>query len=1015
MIPLLLALCAPAHADGTLQGFVFEEGSGLPLSGQTLEIAGQPVRTDADGGFSVTLPQGEHPVRLRDYSAALTVADGEVTELLLTVGPSGVTALVEAPALRSGPVAAGPPGTLHGRILHAEEGTPIVGARVFVRGEEVEGRSDADGVFELELPSGTHELSIVRSGFSTMAVPDVVVEADTVSELRVELLPAGLEMADYTIKAPRVEGGSAELLAQQRDASAVTNVMGAEDMAKSGASDAAAALSRVTGITVVGGKYVYVRGLGERYSATLLNGSSLPSPEPERRVVPLDLFPASALESITVQKSYTPDMPGEFGGGVLQLKTRSAPPQLTASVSVGGEWVQGVTFQEGPLGYVGDRDWMGFDDGGRDLPAPIANADPAKALRPGGIFDDDAYTEEELETFGESFPNRWFLDTKDIPPAWSGKLSVGGSKELGRVRVGGLLGSAYSNAWDYDRYTFNAYGRNGDALTINQQYAWEETSNKIRAGLIGTASVGVGEDHLITLTSVTTRISDHTSRTLEGDYDNSYIKVARDQWVERQLLFEQVSGAHTLAPLGDLHVDWRYAFSNAARDEPLRREWRVDRELDGTWLLSDRPEGNEIFYSDLTDVNHDLGLDLTKPFTLKSDETLRVKAGGWVVRKTRESGTRRFKYQENGASEALRAEDPDQWFTKETIGQEFRLRESTNQSDDYFADQSIIAGYLMGDVPVGPSVRLVGGVRMEYSAQSVTTYELYVAEAEPAVASLDTVDWLPALNATWAFAPDMQLRAGYGKTLSRPDFRELSEVPYAQVTGGRTVKGNSDLDRTRIHNVDLRWEWYPNPGESLSFATFYKYFVGPIEQIVQNGAEEVVTYQNVDFAHDLGAEVEWKKAMPALGGKLWLQDFYTAGNMTFIWSRVDDPRGEEYPARALQGQAPWVGNVQLGYDNPEIGTQVTLLLNLLGPRAIEISDLTRPGDPVSLDPIQYASPGLDLIYRQKLPKGFNLTFKARNLLNPRMGTFQRGPLDDYAKTDGLYDGIKLGLSVGWGV
>ncbi|MCB9796933.1 MAG: TonB-dependent receptor, partial [Alphaproteobacteria bacterium] len=780
---LLLSLCGIARADGQLSGIVFEEGSGRPLAGESVQVDGQTVRSDAQGQLHVSLSAGEHVLRVGALEQAFIISDDETTELLLTLGPGGPALQIEQPALQVKVDEAAPPGTLRGIVLHGEEGTPIVGARVYVLGSDVEGRTDAEGVFELTLPSGSHSLSIMRSGYATLSLDGVEVKPEQLREQRFELLPAGLELADFMISAPRIEGGSAELLAERKDASAVTDVMGAEDMARTGASDAAAALRRVTGITVVGGKYVYVRGMGERYSSTLLNGSSLPSPEPERRVVPLDLFPASILEAIVVQKSYTPDMPAEFGGGVLQLRTRGAPAEFTANVGVKGGFVAGSTFQEGLFGYQSDTDWMGFDNGDRDMPQIIADTGGEDALLPRGMFSDSGYTNEELEAMGEAFPNRWELTTRTVPMDKGIYTTIGGSTKLGEATLGGLVAATWSDGWDLDEYNLTTFTfGDGDDQIPNDIYNFTELKRSVRFGGIGVAELSLNDDHSVELISVINRNTDHMGRYYEADYDDTDIRVWRDQWVERQLLFEQVLGHHELP--SQWQVDWRYALSLADRDEPMRREWRRDYRA-GQWMLSDRPEGNEIFYSTLDDTNHDGAVDFTRPFSFRGEDTAKLKFGAWAVSKQRTVSTRRFKFQEANSTDALRAADSLDWFTKQTIGDAYVLRESTSQSDDYNATQKILAGYAMGELPLfADQLHLVGGLRVEYSDQDVSTFELYSESTDPAVADLATLDFLPALNATWALAEDMQLRLGYGKTLSRPDFRELSEVPYADVTGG---------------------------------------------------------------------------------------------------------------------------------------------------------------------------------------------------------------------------------------
>lgn len=353
----LLAALGAALAGGQVEGWVFEAQTGRPVPGVRLELAGQVLVTDAEGHFLAAAEPGLAELRAGSWSTQVPVAEGQLSEVLLTLeAGQAVAAQVEAPALQEA-AAVGPTGTVQGRVLDAEEGRPLAGVQVFVRGQPVEARTDAEGRFTLEVPAGTVELAALRSGYSAQTT-QVEVPAGGEQALELRLLAADLALEDWTITAPRVEGGTAALLTERQEAATVNEVLGAEEMARAGATDAASALTRVTGLTLVGGRYIFVRGLGERYSATTLDGSTLPSPEPERRVVPLDLFPSATLDAVVVQKTWTPDLPGEFGGGALQLRSRRVPEAPVLRVGLSGGWDAATTFREAQVAPPGG--WTGW-------------------------------------------------------------------------------------------------------------------------------------------------------------------------------------------------------------------------------------------------------------------------------------------------------------------------------------------------------------------------------------------------------------------------------------------------------------------------------------------------------------------------------------------------------------------------------------------------------------------------------------------------------------------------------
>ena len=962
---MLLSLLLPsALAQASLEGWVFEAETGRPVPGVPLLLGDTPLLSDSEGHFFTSAAPGTLPLASGAWSTQVPLVEGQTAELLLTWEAGQIVyGQLEAAAPLAAPTQ-GPTGTLEGVLRDRETGQPLAEARVFVRGQPVEGRSDSEGHFVLTLPAGEYELSVLRSGYAS-ASASAQVQADHTSTLTLDLLAADLALEDWTISAPRVEGGTAALLQERQSAATVNEVLGAEEMARSGASDAATALTRVTGLTLVGGRYIFVRGLGERYSATTLDGSSLPSPEPERRVVPLDLFPSATLDSVVVQKTWTPDLPGEFGGGALQLRSRQIPETPTLRLGVSGGYVSQSTFTQAQVAPPGRLDWAGIDDGSRALPQPVAQAGTVKPFNP---LTGKGYTADELEALGESFTNRWTLVPRTLPPDLGLSVTAGGSVHPGALKLGALAALSYNNTWDSSRYTRSFYNLGAEGVTPNQSYQFDEVEHTIRLGAMLALTAEVGETRLHSTTALN-RSTDDGARSYEGEYwDGGEIRVQRTRWVERQLFFQQLNGEH---PLGALTLDWRYALSLANRDEPGRLEWSYENEPGVGWMQMSRASGFDMFYGSLRDRSHDAGLNLRGPLA----DLGTLQAGLWFMDKQRSSEVRRFYYELDSASPELRAKPSAQWFTPETIGPEgMELSEFTNSSDDYTAQQRALAAYALADLSLSPQLRVLGGLRAERSVQSVQTYTLFSTSTDEqpnAVAQLKTLDWLPALHGTWTLNERMQLRAGYARTLSRPDFRELSEVPFYDVSGGRSVVGNPNLRRASIHHADLRWELYPRPKESVSIGLFYKHFVDPIETVVEPGNENRVTFLNAPSANNLGLELEGRIALP--------HDFTLGGNLSLIYSRVDLSGLEgtqTSTVRPLQGQSPWVANVQLGYENPDSGSTVTLLYNAFGPRIEEVGIGGMP------DTYERTVHRVDLVASQALPRGFRAQLKVQNLGNP---------------------------------
>ena len=777
---------------------------------------------------------------------------------------------------------------------------------------------------------------------------------------------------DLEVVAPYIQGGVAALVAERQGQSAVVDVIGAEQMARSGDGDAAAALKRVTGLTVVGGKYVYVRGMGERYSTTLLDGVTLPSPEPERRVVPLDLFPTGLLGAVVVQKTYSPDMPGEFGGGVVQLRTRRPGEEPVLEVSLSSTWRPDTTGRDGLTYAGGATDFLGFDDGTRALPAAVRAASEDQTLLERTRLSNKGFSAAELDALGEAMPNRWATMTRVVPPGLGVDVVAGDRLELGGVKLAGLATLGWGQDWrmrDFRRRYF-IVGQGG-ALELQHSYRFESLERTV--GLTGAVGLTaeLGSDHELASTTLVLRLTDDEARVFSGRNRDAGtdIRVTRLRFVERMLVAEILRGAHQLHPFD---LQWHYAFALADRQEPDRRTYRYDREPGtDTWLLSDRPEGNQRLYSDLDDINHDLSLSLRfAPTREAGREPERfVKVGGQVVARDRGVDTRRYKFQTKGpraGDPALIAQDPEDIFVPANIGNDaFQFQETTRQTDNYTADQRLLAGYVMGETPVF-GLRLMAGVRVEAFRQRVSTFELFNPDQAPVEAKLDDTDLLPAASLTWPFAEGWQARLGYGRTVSRPDFREMSPATFNDVTGGRQIFGNPDLDRATLQHLDARLEWYPSPRESLSLAVFHKAFDRPIEQIIIPSAQFSVTFANAEAATNTGVELD---------GRVQITEALSlAGNAALIHSEVALGGGgiQTSSNRPLQGQSPYVLNAQIGYEPGPF--RVSLLYNRFGARIVEVGAQGAP------DVLEQPRDQLDLVASAPLGAGFSLSLKAANLL-----------------------------------
>ena len=1013
-ISLCVAFCNPIKTyaktpqeTGILRGIVFEKGTGRPLPEVWVGIQGfSAQRTDRDGAYWFRLPVGHYRLRIWGKGIAqritkpIPVLNKEVTEALLTLflktkeTNTSIEAAIRHYRLQQKKPSTEPTISVTGRVQTAKTNQPIAKAQIFVKGQTEEAESLADGTFTLRLPLGDHLFTVIHPSYSTDRKQIQI--RPKMPQLVFSMMPASIQLQTFTVSAPRIIGNTDELMKQRQQASGVAEMLGAEQMAKSGDSNAAAALQRVSGVTIVGGRFVYVRGLGDRYASTLFNGATLPSPEPENRVIPLNLFPSGILEKLVIEKTYMPYLPAEFGGGSVQLFTRSFPKKFHAALSLQVGYRQGTTFEQGQHYNGGWSDFLTLGLPTRGLPQEVRKASEKTLLLPQTRFNPEiGYPRADLERFGELLPNVWNTQNMLIPPQIKLSATLGDSFSLGgEIRTGYFLYLNYDNNWQHRAHEENALERQnllklyflgaGKKLELNNDYKLTQLENGINLGGMLVWGIEFGSAHKLRLTSLLNRIVSNETRIVEGYNANVLgdIRLTRFRWIEQTLSSTQLWGEHLVSKASGATLSWRYTYSLALRAEPDRRETRYDKTAEGTYQLSDLPEGNLRFFSDLLDNNHDLAVDMKLPFRQWSGLQAEARFGGLFAYKDRNVDTRRYKYQMRGNADIYRSPDlisqsPESIFSPKHIGPDgYQFEEITRETDNYRARQYIGAAYLMARLPLLNTLRLEGGARFEYSTQDVETFELFRPNKTPIRSALATPDILPALSISWEMRPNMVLRSAGAMTVSRPDFRELSPATFDAVAGGRQLFGNPNLERALITHADLRWEWYPESGESLSIGLFYKHFYRPIETKLIVSANQSITFANADGgANNVGAELDFRKRLGFLHG--FLRDVYVAGNLTLVWSQIQLPAEsiETNKIRPMQGQSPYVINLAVGYDNADTGTSVALLYNVFGPRIAEVG-----ADGI---PDTYEEPfhQLDLVIRQRFAQRWLLTFRARNLIN----------------------------------
>ena len=895
-------------------------------------------------------------------------------------------------------------GTVKTEPVGSELAKPVVNALVRLENTDRYAVTDDAGNFVFEdLPAGEYRLIISADAHEPIEPINFTLAPKESTDRSVSLAEILETLSEIKVTADGISA-QAQASEEERASAGVAEVVNAEQIKRGGDSEASGALKRVTGLSVVGGKFVYVRGMGERYSSVLLNGAQIPSPDPTRRVVPLDLFPTEVLDSVVVQKSYSAELPGEFGGGTVILRTKEAgkKPFFKLSASLGGR--ADTTFESGLRSRGGQRDWLGFDRT-RELPQEITNISESGFLSP------QSGTPAQLEAAGEALASIGFnTERKTIGPNGSLALSGGYFIESGEFRLSSLAAFRISNDWESNQELRRSFGASqSDDLVLVSEINRDVTERQGNlTGFLNTVA-NFGSDHRLQWTSALLRQSlDQTQ------IDLGFVETPTDvnrttelEWNENSLITNQLTGEHYLTNFHQLNVNWQLTDSRAARESPAKRRYTYQR-IDGEFFFSRGSDSNQIVYEDLDDAAQEYRLGFSLPFSPNENSFVTLAAGAGRLERDRQSDLRRFSFSARSGAVVVPAIGRlplDQILSPVNIGPNgYQLVEVTRSLDNYFAEQSLDSQFINLDWGLGENWRFVGGVRRESNDQLVTTFDVLSPQAGQIRSQTETTHYLPAVAATYIFdESQQQLRASFGSSVSRPDFREYSPAPFLDPILDVESFGNPNLKTTKIKNFDLRWERYLGEEESISAALFYKRFDLPIERVSVGGTGGLLSYENADAARNFGVEVEGFVRLGRLTPRL--EDFFGSANIAWLDSKVELGSAGSIQTsrnRPLQGQSKYLANIQFGY-KPEGGPwQTTLLYNVAARRIAQVGAI-----------------GLADIYEEPLHQ---VDFTAKYTFSPQwaVGLRLRNLLDDTVEftqsgsaTRRFKPGREISLNVEW--
>lgn len=967
-----------------------------------------PTDTAPDGGTGVPAAPEDATTPATDGGAVSAPEDGGATGLSAT-SPSattseGVRSLGQNTKLPKGFVG------VIGRVTDGRSGEGLIEATVkVVAGGKKSALTDLDGFYRLKLPPGTYDLRVFYELYQGRRISNVQVRAGEPVVLDVALEADARSVQEVLVEAKVDKRNESALLQERKKAAVVSDAIGAQEIARTPDANAGEAVKRVVSATVVDGRYVYLRGLGGRYALTLLNGTLMPSPEPDEPSVPLDLFPSALVSDLNVLKTYSPDLPASFGGGTLVVDTSSFPTKLDARVklTLGANtettFRPRVTDPQAPLSEV-----FGLSDGSRALPEGFRQNGPAK------VRDGDAgFTKADRVAQAKLLPNQWTPTTvAAAAPDVSVSGQVGDTLKLGGdKRLGYLLAAQWGRKEATRRVTSRTVAEVGDEVRAFDEFTSERGSLAGSTSVLGNVGLQLGRDHEVSLLGLMVNNAEAQATTLSGlVFEASQEqRSTRIDPVQRQLVFGQLRGFHRLGIFNDLEVSWQGNYARALRAQDDIRDFSQEDSGAGFAWAAKSGSGDRFFLS-LVEESGGGTLDVTLPLAPR----LKARAGGLAHLSARHFSGRRISFIQGNGLGLDTTRPAEELFAPAHLDvDDVRMQESTQGSDAYEANLLVFGGYALAEWNPRDWLRAQLGVRYEGTRLDLTAASPFSVESsrpDPVHKAFDDV--VPSANLTFLPREDVNVRLAYAYTLARPTFRELGPFRFYDYLRRRDVTGNEHLDRTRIHHADARVEWFPGPTDVVAATVFFKKFERPIERLAATSGSSagggIFIFANTEAAYLAGAELEARASLGRLAPVL--RELRVGANLALVYSRIviGQMPGVNLTnsVRPLQGQSPYVVNAFLQWNHEATGTELGVFYNVYGPRISEV------GTEGINDFYEQPFHQVDLVASQKLPGGFQLKATVANLLDGTRritSDTQAGPVVAWSNKPG----VQFQLALGW--
>ncbi|QEC52319.1 TonB-dependent receptor [Anseongella ginsenosidimutans] len=856
-------------------------------------------------------------------------------------------------------------GTLTGVVVDGASGETLIGVNITIPEANAGLATDLDGKYNIQLAPGTYTLEASFIAYQTKVIKEIVIKTGEVTRVDIPLTQESLELQQVIVTASSVDNSEVSMLRLQKNSLSIQDGISAQEINKIGFSNSAESMKRITGAAIEDGKFIVMRGLADRYSIATMNGVVLPSTTPYRNSTSMDLIPSTMLDNIVVKKTFTPDLPGNFTGGAVDISTKSLPDAFYLNIGLSASFNDQTTFNDNFLRdpVEGKYDWLGYDDGSRKIPDILLNNEMLTSL--GGAINDIRSNPEDQQLINrfnstmQALAGRGFSVNRHSPGLNKGiNFSVGNRLRLKDGRsLGYNLGINYKQ--DHAQY---------DNRVVNNYTARMDFDNRMVPYLLSNGTESVTGSNLGGIFSLGYQLNNNNRVKASILYNNSAdqsvlnfddgsmpqllsgsdLRNRAISFTRRSLLNAQLQGDHVAGFLGGTKVEWSGNYIVSRQYEPDKRLIAAPVFPGGTYNFVAEMSLPFHFFRDLRDEQYSGKIDLSSGL-----EKIDLKYGAFFSRKERDFEERRYQLSTSRTPDASQYVsfseangDYERFFAAGNTGVlgvrdgevEFgnAYQYQTPPSSFYEGHEQVAAAYLMSTFDITDKLKTVLGARVEF-----TDIAVGIKSGAGEKGTINTVDVLPSLNFIYALNDRSNLRLSGTRTLARPNMRELAPFSSFELSGAFAEVGNPGLKRTNITNLDFRYELFPRPSELFALSLFYKNFENPIiKELSATSSSPVYQYVNTGTAKLMGVEVELRQKLDFIS--LALEKFNIGANFSYIYSRVD-MRPEEYEIRKnvdpdikdwrpFAAQSPYIANLILSYDNPEKGWQSTVFANMFGPR-----------------------------------------------------------------------------------